>query len=132
MKVEGTHALTSVKGTPFRHPVAIALGATSLAILVSFNAAAFVLGLQAPWLLGGVLIGDMLVVGVGIVVAAREVLRTERRSEASEAQLAAIVDSAMDAIISVDEAQTVVLFNRAAETIFRCPRHEALGMRLER
>ncbi|HZO03593.1 MAG TPA: PAS domain-containing sensor histidine kinase [Burkholderiales bacterium] len=132
MKVEGAHALTSVKGTPFRHPVAIALGATSLAILVSFNAAAFVLGLQAPWLLGGVLIGDMLVVGVGIVVAAREVLRTERRSEASEAQLAAIVDSAMDAIISVDEAQTVVLFNRAAETIFRCPRHEALGMRLER
>jgi len=132
MKVEGAHALTSVKGTPFRHPVAIALGATSLAILVSFNAAAFVLDLQAPWLLGGVLIGDMLVVGVGIVVAAREVLRTERRSEASEAQLAAIVDSAMDAIISVDEAQTVVLFNRAAETIFRCPRHEALGMRLER
>ena len=124
--------MTSVKGTPFRHPVAIALGATSLAILVSFNAAAFVLDLQAPWLLGGVLIGDMLVVGVGIVVAAREVLRTERRSEASEAQLAAIVDSAMDAIISVDEAQTVVLFNRAAETIFRCPRHEALGMRLER
>ena len=132
MKVEGAQALTSVKGSPFRHPVAIALGATALAILVSFNAAAFVLGLEAPWLLGGVLIADMLCVGVGIFVAAREVLRTEKRSEASEAQLGAIVDSAMDAIISVDVAQNIVLFNRAAELIFRCPRGQAIGTPLER
>jgi PAS domain S-box-containing protein len=56
----------------------------------------------------------------------------EHRTEASEAQLAVIVDSAMDAIITVDAAQNILLFNRAAEQIFRCPRREALGGPLER
>jgi PAS domain S-box-containing protein len=88
--------------------------------------------LQAPWLLGGVLIVDMLVVTAGIFVAVREVLVTEQRSEASEAHLGSIVDSAMDAIITIDEAQNIVLFNRAAEQIFRCPRSEARGAPLER
>ena len=132
MKAGGPGPLTSVKRSFFRHPVAVALGATSLAVLVAFNATAFIVGTQAPWLLGAVLIADMLVVAVGIVVAVREVLVTEKRSESSEAQLEAIVDSAMDAIISVDEAQNIVLFNRAAEQIFRCPRSAAFGNPLER
>ena len=63
----------------------------------------------------------------GIVIAAREVLAARQRSEASQEHLAAIVDSAMDAIITVDRTQTIVLFNRAAEQVFRCRREEALG-----
>lgn len=47
-------------------------------------------------------------------------------------QLMSVIDSAMDAIITVDEAQRVVLFNRAAETIFGVPRSEAVGSSLER
>jgi PAS domain S-box-containing protein len=50
----------------------------------------------------------------------------------SEARLSAIIASAMDAIISVNEAQVIVVFNAAAEQMFRCPAHEALGSRLDR
>ncbi len=132
MKGEAPRALTSVKRSLFRHPAVIAAGSAVLAVLVALNAAAFLLGLQAPWLLGSVLIADMVVVGAGILIAVREVLVTERRSEASEEQLGAIVDSAMDAIISVDAQQRIVLFNRAAEEVFRVRRAEALGSPLDR
>ncbi len=50
----------------------------------------------------------------------------------SEAKLAGILASAMDAIITVDENQRVVLFNAAAEKMFRCPADEALGESLDR
>lgn len=46
--------------------------------------------------------------------------------------VAAIVESAMDAIISVDDDQRVVLFNPAAERMFGVPAVEALGSPLER
>lgn len=132
MKAERPGPLTSVKRSFFRRPVAIAAGAASLVMLVGINIVAFLRGLEAPWLLGSVIIADMLVIGTGIVVAAREVLVAEDRTEASEAQLAAIVDSAMDAIISVDEAQRIVLFNRAAEQVFGVGRDEVLGTSLDR
>ena len=47
------------------------------------------------------------------------------------ARLAALLDSAMDAIITVDEAQTIVLYNRAAERIFGWPAQQARGMSLD-
>ena len=50
----------------------------------------------------------------------------------SQARFASIIDSAMDAIISIDEAQLVVLFNRAAERMFGCAAAEALGQTLDR
>ena len=50
----------------------------------------------------------------------------------SEERLSSIIDSAMDAIITVDENQHVVLFNAAAEKIFGCPASEVLGKPLDR
>ena len=124
--------LISVKGNLLRHPAVVAAGGASLAALLGLNAISFARGLESPWLLGGVVLADMLVIGAGIVVAAREVLVAEHRTEASEARLEAIVDSAMDAIITVDAAQNIVMFNVAAEQIFRCPRREAIGRPLDR
>jgi PAS domain S-box-containing protein len=132
MGADEGRALTSVKGSIIRHPAVVGTGVAALAALLGLNAFAFMRGLDSPWLLGAVVIADMLVIGAGIIVAAREVLVAEHRTEATEAQLAVIVDSAMDAIITVDAAQNILLFNRAAEQIFRCPRREALGGPLDR
>jgi two-component system sensor histidine kinase UhpB len=52
--------------------------------------------------------------------------------QAHEVQLAAIVQSVKLAVISIDEQETIVLFNPEAEVIFRCSAAEALGSPLER
>jgi PAS domain S-box-containing protein len=49
-----------------------------------------------------------------------------------DARLRGILDSAMDAIITVDEDQRVVFFNAAAEAVFGWTRAEALGAPLSR
>lgn len=48
------------------------------------------------------------------------------------ARLAGLLESAMDAIISVDETQRIVLYNRAAERIFGWPAEEVRGQPLEK
>lgn len=48
----------------------------------------------------------------------------------SGAWLAAMFESAMDGIVTVDENQTILLFNQAAERMFRCSADAALGQSL--
>ncbi len=50
---------------------------------------------------------------------------------ASEQQLVGIIHSAMDAIITIDDVQRIVIFNAAAEEIFQCSTQEALGKTLD-
>jgi PAS domain S-box-containing protein len=57
---------------------------------------------------------------------------THEGLETIEQQLAGIIHSAMDAIITIDDEQRIVIFNGAAEEIFQCSAQEALGKTLDR
>ena len=51
---------------------------------------------------------------------------------AGEQRMARIIDSAMDAILTVDDQQRITMFNPAAEEMFGCPAADAIGAPLER
>ena len=53
--------------------------------------------------------------------------RAEAALRESEVRLSRVLASAMDAIVTVDEDERVVLFNAAAEMVFRCSAAEAIG-----
>lgn len=53
-----------------------------------------------------------------------------KRLQASEKRMRAILDTATDAILSIDENHHIILFNNAAERIFGYPREEVLGENL--
>jgi PAS domain S-box-containing protein len=72
---------------------------------------------------------------IGVSSIARDI--TERKQGEQElqenrARLSAIIESAMDAIISVDADQRITVFNEAAERMFGCRAAEALGQPLDR
>jgi PAS domain S-box-containing protein len=50
----------------------------------------------------------------------------------SRGRLDAIIQSAMDAILTMDDQQKIVLFNAAAERMFGCTASEAIGHSIER
>ena len=56
---------------------------------------------------------------------------TKEGFEAIEQQLAGIIHSAMDAIITIDDDHRIVIFNSAAAEIFQCSAQEALGKTLD-
>ncbi len=71
----------------------------------------------------------------GFAIVARDIRERRRAEEAvrrHEALLSGIIGSAMDAIISVDSARRIVVFNHAAEAMFRCSAAEATGTPIER
>jgi two-component system cell cycle sensor histidine kinase/response regulator CckA len=60
-----------------------------------------------------------------------ERVRAEQALRESETRLASIVDSAMDGIVTIDEAERILVFNNTAELMFRCAAAEAIGQPLE-
>ena len=66
---------------------------------------------------------------MGAAAGRREV---ETRLQVSQLRLEGIIGSAMDAIITVDEDQKIVMFNRAAEEMFGFSSAESIGRPLDR
>ncbi len=67
--------------------------------------------------------------GLFIDVTQRKLAEQSLRQ--SEARLLGIVDSSMDGIVTVDEQQGILLFNPAAEHMFRCSEATMVSMTLE-
>jgi len=58
--------------------------------------------------------------------------QSEEELRTSTQRFSSVVASAMDAIITLDESQRIIVFNEAAEKMFGCPSWEALGNSLDR
>lgn len=71
---------------------------------------------------------------IGIVVVFRDVTEQRAAEEAlrvSEARMTGIIQSAMDAIITVTGRREIVLFNSSAEHMFRCSAAGAIGRTID-
>lgn len=77
----------------------------------------------------------MAVIGIGIVVITTNGFMRYRdlvnQAQSSENRLRAIVDTAVDAIITIDEDGTVLSFNRAAEILFGWTEEEIQGQNVK-
>ncbi len=117
--------------------IGVSIGAAALIVVLNF--AALTLGEERPWLRALDFVADLGVLGFAIAAMVWYGLRLEAQDarlraavDEGQARLGAVVDSAMDAIITVNAEQRIVLFNRAAESVFGCPREDALGSNLDR
>ncbi len=73
------------------------------------------------------------VIDQGPLLAERKTLQQRNEQlHASEERLEAVINSALDAIICIDEHQRITVFNPTAAALFQCPTRDALGSPLAR
>lgn len=112
----------------------LAMAVALMATLTMLAAAYLTSGTQAPVSLT-VLVLIAATCGMAWLLALRDAAREragKQALESADARLAGLLDSAMDAIITVDSEQHVILYNKAAEKIFGWPTDEMLGQSLTR
>lgn len=122
----GSHLLTAHRGVG-SYPLVVAVAVNESAVLANWRRHAMLMASGA--------MGIVLILALAAAAVARELARDEKLTKAlqdSEARLHGIIDSAMDAIITVDDDQRIVLFNPAAEKMFRCSSGDVMGASLDR
>jgi len=67
-----------------------------------------------------------------VLVDISELKKIQKQLHENRERLEGIVASAMDAIIAIDEEQRIIVFNNAAEKMFRCPARDAIGTSINR
>ena len=117
----------------------ITAGVIGAVLLIALNVAALTLGGNHPEIVAPAIVTDLSALALAFWLAWRRAnvqhLETERVQAAlaaTEARFAAILESAMDAVITIDESQRILVFNKAAESVLGCARSEAVGASLER
>jgi PAS domain S-box-containing protein len=127
-----------------RHWIGLLVGVTALLLMVSLGLA---------WMMGGHIakairslgspaaalgygqavsvpalpIREVNEIGQAIAKASAMLVETDAALKGSERRMRGVVVSAMDAIITVDDTQIIVLFNPAAAAMFGCTVEEAIG-----
>jgi PAS domain S-box-containing protein len=120
---------------------AVTLGGSLFVFLfaATLHAALVMTGtIESPYLISLFYLGCVAAMGSELsrdVVRAAELgvrlQQSEREVLERDARLQLIIDSAMDAMITVDEAQRIVQFNAAAEAMFGCSASAVLGQPFE-
>jgi PAS domain S-box-containing protein len=116
-----------------QRPLALGLaGAAALTLLACLFVAA---GWRSPLAFAAAVVLAAGTAMLALVHIRREVVQRRESGQALDgaaARLAGLLDSAMDAIITVDDDQRIILYNRAAEKIFGWPTAQMLGQPLTR
>ncbi len=124
----GTNMAAALKHLKPQVPIIVLSGSTSPPEGVE-NADAFLCKSEGP---------EVLLNRISVLLASaaslrtRAEVRTDQLTALSRERLASILESVVEAVITVDRGQRVVLFNKAAESIFRCPAEQAMGKTLDR
>lgn len=85
------------------------------------------------WLLAGAVMGALLLASASLLLATQRARRaSDTPAPVSHTRLDGIIRSTTEAIITIDPAQRIVLFNPMAERVFRCAASDAIGGPLSR
>jgi two-component system, NarL family, sensor histidine kinase UhpB len=135
-----TEAAEITPGSRFEHVEAIAFGGATLTLDASTDGSPLLTG--AATCAAAILLAGAIVAGVCAFLAYRLARAqaapalapdaAEGDARLNEARMMGIIRSSMEAIITVDETQRVVIFNPAAEFVFGLSAMEAIGSPLSR
>ncbi|HLF95444.1 MAG TPA: PAS domain-containing protein, partial [Planctomycetota bacterium] len=84
-------------------------------------------GSRVPVLIGGSRLTREPLAGVAFVIDLTDRKRADRILRESRERMSAVLETALDCIITIDERGTVLEFNPAAEKVFGYPRDAAVG-----